>query len=181
MVISATCKDASGNPCVDGYPSLTGLKANKALGGASTIALNTGFASAVYINGSADSQSYYLGSVTTKYNHYAPAADGEFIVTGEDSNGVTITAKATVSDARSTAAATAAADAAAEATDAANAATDAANAAAEAADAATAAAQDAADAVAALSASVSEMVNALKKQITSLTNLVIKIQKKVRA
>jgi trimeric autotransporter adhesin len=78
-------------------------------------------------------------------------------------------------------AASAAADAAAEATDAANAATDAANAAAEAADAATAAAQDAADAVAALSTSVSEMINALKKQITSLTNLVIKIQKKVRA
>ena len=79
------------------------------------------------------------------------------------------------------AAATAAADAAAEATDAANAATDAANAAAEAADAATAAAQDAADAVAALSTQVSEMVNALKKQITALTNLVIKIQKKVKA
>jgi len=77
--------------------------------------------------------------------------------------------------------ATAAVDAAAEATDAANAATDAANAAAEAADAATAAAQDAADAVAALSTQVSEMVNALKKQITALTNLVIKIQKKVRA
>jgi hypothetical protein len=75
----------------------------------------------------------------------------------------------------------AATDAAAEATDAANAATDAANAAAEAADAATAAAQDAADAVAALSTQVSEMVNALKKQITALTNLVIKIQKKVKA
>jgi len=74
-----------------------------------------------------------------------------------------------------------AADAAAEATDAANAATDAANAAAEAADAATAAAQDAADAVAALSTQVSEMVDALKKQITALTNLVIKIQKKVKA
>ena len=75
----------------------------------------------------------------------------------------------------------AATDAAAEATDAANAATDAANAAAEAADAATAAAQDAADAVAALSTQVAEMVSALKKQITALTNLVIKIQKKVRA
>jgi hypothetical protein len=84
-------------------------------------------------------------------------------------------------DTSSADAATAAADAAAEATDAANAATDAANAAAEAADAATAAAQDAADAVAALATSVSEMVSALKKQITSLTNLVIKIQKKVRA
>jgi hypothetical protein len=78
-------------------------------------------------------------------------------------------------------AAQAATDAAAEATDAANAATDAANAAAEAADAATAAAQDAADAVAALSTQVSEMVDALKKQITALTNLVIKIQKKVKA
>jgi hypothetical protein len=83
--------------------------------------------------------------------------------------------------ATSSAAAEAATDAAAEATDAANAATDAANAAAEAADAATAAAQDAADAVAALSTQVSEMVNALKKQITALTNLVIKIQKKVKA
>jgi trimeric autotransporter adhesin len=77
--------------------------------------------------------------------------------------------------------AAAAADAAAEATDAANAATDAANAAAEAADAATAAAQDAADAVAALSTQVTELVSALRKQITSLTNLVIKIQRKVRA
>jgi hypothetical protein len=75
----------------------------------------------------------------------------------------------------------AAVDAAAEAIDAANAATDAANAAAEAADAATAAAQDAADAVAALSVSVAAMIDALKKQITSLTNLVIKIQKKVKA
>jgi hypothetical protein len=79
------------------------------------------------------------------------------------------------------AAVAAATDAAAEATDAANAATDAANAAAEAADAATAAAQDAADAVAALSTQVSEMIDALKKQITALTNLVIKIQKKVKA
>jgi hypothetical protein len=75
----------------------------------------------------------------------------------------------------------AAADLAAEATDAANAATDAANASAEAADAATAAAQDAADAVAALSTQVSEMIDSLKKQITALTNLVIKIQKKVKA
>ena len=75
----------------------------------------------------------------------------------------------------------AATDAANEATDAANAATDAANAAAEAADAATAAAQDAADAVAALSTQVAELISALKAQITSLTNLVIKIQKKVKA
>jgi hypothetical protein len=75
----------------------------------------------------------------------------------------------------------AAVDAAAEATDAANAATDAANAAAEAADAATAAAQDAADAVAALSAQVAALISGLKAQLTALTNLVIKIQKKVKA
>jgi hypothetical protein len=99
-----------------------------------------------------------------------------FAPAGVASAKVTVTADSSTADA-----ATAAADAAAEATDAANAATDAANAAAEAADAATAAAQDAADAVAALSTQVSEMVNALKKQITALTNLVIKIQKKVRA
>jgi len=85
-------------------------------------------------------------------------------------------------------AATAATDAAAEAIDAANAATDAANAAAEAADAATAAAQDAADAVAALSVAVTAQIDALKaqndalrKQLIALTNLIIKIQKKVKA
>jgi hypothetical protein len=65
--------------------------------------------------------------------------------------------------------------------DTAQAASDAAAEATDAADAATAAAQDAADAVAALSTQVSEMVDALKKQITALTNLVIKIQKKVKA
>ena len=98
----------------------------------------------------------------------APAGVGVVVLTTDGSNA-------------SVDAAQGAADAAAEATDAANAATDAANAAAEAADAATAAAQDAADAVAALSTQVSEMVSALKKQITALTNLVIKIQKKVKA
>jgi hypothetical protein len=84
--------------------------------------------------------------------------------------------------------ASAAVDAAAEATDAANAATDAANAAAEAADAATAAAQDAADAVASLATAVTELMADLKAQIaaqkaaiTALTNLVIKIQKKIKA
>jgi hypothetical protein len=98
-----------------------------------------------------------------------------------DAGVATAAAVSVVGDTSAADNATAAADAAAEATDAANAATDAANAAAEAADAATAAAQDAADAVAALSTQVSEMVNALKKQITALTNLVIKIQKKVKA
>jgi hypothetical protein len=90
-------------------------------------------------------------------------------------NSATVTVEAGVSAAET------AADAAAEATDAANAATDAANAAAEAADAATAAAQDAADAVAALSAQVASLISGLKSQLTALTNLVIKIQKKVKA
>jgi hypothetical protein len=94
-----------------------------------------------------------------------------------DAAGVS-TASAEVTSAN---AADTAADAAAEATDAANAATDAANAAAEAADAATAAAQDAADAVAALSAQVATLISGLKAQLTALTNLVIKIQKKVKA
>jgi hypothetical protein len=72
-------------------------------------------------------------------------------------------------------------DAANEATEAANAATDAANAAAEAADAATAAAQDAQAAVADLAAQVSSLIASIKSQLTSLTNLIIKIQKKVKA
>ena len=83
--------------------------------------------------------------------------------------------------AASEAAQAAAVDAAAEATEAANAATDAANAAAESADAATAAAQDASDAVAALSTQVATLISGLKAQLTALTNLVIKIQKKVKA
>ena len=130
------------------------------------------------------------GVVTVKF--YAPLVQGPFNITvkrGATNYATAIAATSSVlalnaSNAVADAAAgvaQAAADAAAEATDAANAATDAANEAAEAADAATAAAQDAADAVAALSTSVAAMINALKKQITSLTNLVVKIQKKVRA
>jgi len=84
-------------------------------------------------------------------------------------------------DVAATSTASDAVDAANEATDAANAATDAANAAAEAADAATAAAQDAQAAVAALAAQVADLIAGLKAQITALTNLVVKIQKKVKA
>jgi trimeric autotransporter adhesin len=117
---------------------------------------------------------------------YAPVSSGDFTVSIKLLKGAawatalddtTITASASVVNP----AFDAATDAANEATDAANAATDAALAAADAADAATAAAQDASDAVAALSASVSKLISSLRAQITSLTNLVIKIQKKVRA
>jgi hypothetical protein len=121
---------------------------------------------------------------------YAQADDASGYVGATATSGVGSTlapagvASATVAMASGNAAvdtAQAASDAAAEATDAANAATDAANAAAEAADAATAAAQDAADAVAALSAQVATLISGLKAQLTALTNLVIKIQKKVKA
>jgi hypothetical protein len=114
---------------------------------------------------------------------YAPITAGPITLTAMSGTGSSLTSAAVTATATvvSDGVAQAAADAAAEATDAANAATDAANAAAEAADAATAAAQDAADAVAALATSVSAMIDALKKQITALTNLVIKIQKKVKA
>jgi len=124
---------------------------------------------------------------------YLPAVAGnvtaEWVLAGTAGAGVTTGAidksisgsKASISIAVANPGVDAALDAANEATDAANAATDAALAAADAADAATAAAQDASDAVAALSASVSKMIASLKAQITSLTNLVIKIQKKVRA
>jgi len=118
------------------------------------------------------------GSLDTDATFVASPTPNEATVTAV-SGGIVGTAKIVVGGGVDTA--TSAVDAAAEATDAANAATDAANAAAESADAATAAAQDAADAVAALSTQVAEMINALKKQITALTNLVIKIQKKVKA
>jgi len=117
-----------------------------------------------------------------KYTVYMPGT-GTVTITATGgtalpvSGQVAVTASATVVNSS----VDAATDAANEATDAANAATDAALAAADAADAATAAAQDASDAVAALSASVEKLVASLKAQITSLTNLVIKIQKKVKA
>jgi trimeric autotransporter adhesin len=168
MIITYTAKDSAGNPVRDwtavGAPSSS--KAIVGLDGAG-----------VYVAGK-----HVYGDGSTELT-YAPTAPGPFTLTlaTGTSTTATITATATVADDAATTAAAAAGDAAAEATDAANAATDAANAAAEAADAATAAAQDAADAVAALSTSVTAMVDSLRKQITSLTNLVIKIQRKVRA
>ena len=114
---------------------------------------------------------------------YAPITAGPITLTAMSHTGSALASaevKATavvVSDG----VAQAAVDAATEALDAAYAATDAANTAAEAADAATAAAQDAADAVEALATQVATYISNLRKQITALTNLVIKIQKKVRA
>jgi trimeric autotransporter adhesin len=168
MVITYTAKDAAGNPVHD-WATVGAPSSNKNI-----VGLNT---AGVYVAGK-----HIYGDEAGELT-YAPVTPGAFIVTLATGTSTTasITATATVGDDAATASSAAAADAAAEATDAANAATDAANAAAEAADAATAAAQDAADAVAALSTSVTAMVADLRKQITSLTNLVIKIQKKVKA
>ncbi len=154
--VNVEAKDANGYPVPDGTSvSLTATNGS-AINTPVTTTTNGKFSTAaVFSASSGDSQSVVsatAGKIT--------ASSTITVGSGED---------------------TAAADAAAEATDAANAATDAANAAAEAADAATAAAQDAADAVAALSAQVATLISGLKAQLTALTNLVIKIQKKVKA
>ena len=171
MVITRTATDLSGNKVADGS-SAPAVVFNKAIGG-------TAPAAGFYVGGT-------LVTSATKPAVFAPTASGVFEarITGYNSSSVSTSAIIATAEVGSTAgeiAANAAADAAAEATDAANAATDAANAAAEAADAATAAAQDAADAVAALSAQVATLISGLKAQLTALTNLVIKIQKKVKA
>jgi len=168
MTLTITAKDADGKPVADGSRAV--------------IASPT---SNVAVGGTLSATTTLLGGVATQ-TLYAPATSGSFTISATEGAATASTTKATLSVTATVTnasldAANAATDAAAEATDAANAATDAANAAAEAADAATAAAQDAADAVAALSVSVAAMIDALKKQITALTNLVIKIQKKVKA
>jgi hypothetical protein len=176
ITVTVTALDSNGLGVADGSRNLfsaAGITSNVALQGATWTA-----ATAVTV---------VAGKAT--FTAYAPLIAGPITVMATQgaaldnvialsTSAAVVTASAVV---ESDGVAQAAVDAAAEATDAANAATDAANAAAEAADAATAAAQDAADAVAALSTQVSEMVSALKKQITALTNLVIKIQKKVKA
>jgi trimeric autotransporter adhesin len=172
MIITITATDAAGNPVFTGAAA-PALSSNKTIQGLANVATT-------YTAGKADTVSREVdGAVLDSFRAYAPATAGDFRVTatGTDALATIISASATVADPS----VDAATDAANEATDAANAATDAALAAADAADAATAAAQDASDAVAALSASVSKLISSLRAQITSLTNLVIKIQKKVRA
>jgi hypothetical protein len=171
MVITRTAKDSAGNPVADATasPSVT---FNKAVGGSSQ-----SISAGTYVGG-------VSATSATAPSVFAPVSNGAFLASMTSGNTAKslVTATATIAgDTTATDISQAAADAAAESTDAANAATDAANAAAEAADAATAAAQDAADAVAALSTQVAGLIGDLRKQITSLTNLVIKIQKKVKA
>ncbi len=168
MAVALT--DASGNKPFDAAYTLD-LKSSLSLTG------SIAPATATTISQSGTTTSYIVLNGAGSWTFFNPLVEGEVSLAGSTFGGKAITASWKVENTT----ANAAVDAAQEAIDAANAATDAANAAAEAADAATAAAQDAADAVAALSTQVSEMVAALRKQITALTNLVIKIQKKVKA
>jgi hypothetical protein len=168
--------------------TVTAKNADAALVGDATYATlftSAGITSSANLTGLVADPSVATTSGVKTYTVFMPLAAGPVSISATLGASVAVAIQDTVVTTSATVVsdgvAQAAVDAAAEATDAANAATDAANAAAEAADAATAAAQDAADAVAALSTQVSEMVDALKKQITALTNLVIKIQKKVRA
>jgi hypothetical protein len=185
MTLTITALNSAGKPVADYGTAATGDNLYTGVflaAGTSNVALN-GFSMGTSLE-------TYDGVAT--YTTYAPLIAGTVTVTSGTmvwsstaaQYGAKLTATAAVASTAANPtldAAQAANDAAAEATDAANAATDAANAAAEAADAATAAAQDAADAVAALSAQVATLISGLKAQLTALTNLVIKIQKKVKA
>jgi len=139
-------------------------------GGNATVTLKVD--SATY--GQTDDKAGYVGTsaVTAAVAGTTTGVGASLAPAGVNSVSVETSAATSTSDAI---------DAANEATDAANAATDAANAAAEAADAATAAAQDAQAAVAALATQVASLIAGIKAQITALTNLVIKIQTKVKA
>jgi trimeric autotransporter adhesin len=181
-VLSVVPVDAAGAQMVG--KTYTGLLATGGI--TSNIALGTGSdtltATDIVVSATSSAAS---GTTAGQRNYtvYMPFASGDVIVTATGGTGLPAAARVAVTATASVvnSSVDAATDAANEATDAANAATDAALAAADAADAATAAAQDASDAVAALSASVSKLISSLRAQITSLTNLVIKIQKKVRA
>ena len=155
-----------------------GITSNTALGSQSADLTST----SVVVEG-ATSAALKTTAGAQQYTVYMPVSSGVVTLSATGSTGLALAGRVAVSASASVVntSVDAATDAANEATDAANAATDAALAAADAADAATAAAQDASDAVAALSATVATLVASLKAQITSLTNLVIKIQKKVKA
>ncbi len=138
------------------------------------------------INGDTTTATSVLGfaSGTKDYTVYMPVTEGDVKFSWTTGTGLATANQGVAGSltvAVSSAATSAAIDAANEAAQAASDATDAALAAADAADAATTKAQEAVDAVATLSAQVSKMISALRAQLTTLTNLVIKIQKKVRA
>ena len=187
MTLTVLAVGSDGTAIGDGTYNLfssTGIVFNSAITGAPAAA------AAIAIGG------------TTKgvktYTLYAPLVAGTISATATEGTATdnviaagtaaTITATAEVVDAVTDAANDAALDAANEATDAANYAADAADAATTAAEEATAAAiaaQESADAalaaVTSLAVQVATLVGALKAQITALTNIIVKIQKKMKA
>ena len=171
VTLTITAKDALSNPVAD-------LTAHSLLGTAGLIS-NIMLQGATATAGGGTVGIPSAATVTTiagvyTWSFFAPVSKNGFTISNSAGGTYTIASVSASYEDEALAAAQ-------EANDAANAATDAANAAAEAADAATAAAQDASDAVAALSLQVAALMSALKKQITALTNLIIKIQKKVKA
>jgi len=185
--LTLTMKDAAGNIVAGATDNTTYANVFATGGLVSSYAFSSGdTTTAVFVKPSVvtglKTWTVYMPLVPTEaITVYAiPGASFSAAYQAANALSTTTTVKATVAVGNA-AGVDAATDAANEATDAANAATDVALAAADAADAATAAAQDASDAVAALSASVSKLISSLRAQITSLTNLVIKIQKKVKA
>ena len=182
-IAKATVKDRYGNPVKGATVTFSRTSGSGWLGAgvsAQDVVTNASGEAELLVNGTATVKAEL--AVTT----YAQVDDAAGYVGTTATSGVGATlspagiASATI-DVSGNTAASDAVDAANEATDAANAATDAANAAAEAADAATAAAQDAQAAVAELATQVAALIAGIKAQITTLTNLVIKIQKKVKA
>jgi hypothetical protein len=143
-----------------------------------------GIAGSYTISGLTDTTTVTIASGVGARTVYMPVTEGDVKLswtTGTNLATANQAVAGSVTVAVSSASTSAAIDAANEAAQAASDATDAALAAADAADAATTKAQEAVDAVATLSAQVSKLITALKAQITTLTNLVIKIQKKVKA
>jgi hypothetical protein len=173
VTITVKAVDSNGNAVADGARAL----------------LSAAATSSVALQGTLPEATPTIAGGVKTYTVYAPLIAGDVIIKSTEGSATDNVAAGGTAAAISTVikvvdptgGSSAAIDAANEATDAANAATDAANAAAEAADAATAAAQDAQAAVAALATSVASLIAGIKAQITTLTNLVIKIQKKVRA
>jgi len=170
VTATVTALDASGNAVADGARLL--LAAG-------------GFSSSVSVANNSSTiptiETVTLVSGTAEYIFYAPAAGVvTFTATeGTDTDSTTkgtITGSVTVMNPALDAATAAAELAEAAAQDATDAALDA----TEAATLAGALAQEAVDAVADLSVEVTKLIGALKAQITKLTNLVIKIQKKIK-
>ena len=175
MKLTVTATDASGNPTYDHDAVLVASAVSSIqLGGTALTDATSGlYMSAAIVNGVASYKGFY-----------APAAEGDFTISGTDTLTAlnAISATSTVGAGAAAAAAQAAVDAAQEATDAANAAYDAANNAMDSADAATAAAQDASDnASAALAAvtSLSATVAKLVASVTAIATALASIKKKL--